>query len=100
MINLLSNFKKATEEIKIDFPDITISNYFFPEKAGNPYVSSFHGIKEDLVKSSKYFIDSCGIPDFVEGDSQLVEKCLEEKGKVLKRKFNGAIMGKHVVDKK
>ena len=40
----------------------------------------------------------CGVPDFVQGDYDNVEKVLKKYNKRLKRKFAGAGIGKYVVD--
>ncbi len=69
-------------------------------------INSFNVIlssnKTENSKLQEYinsFFSIAGVPDFVGGDYKMIEIALQPYNKVLQRKFNGMLSGKHVVDK-
>jgi hypothetical protein len=59
-------------------------------------------LKDCLRPVTYIFLHNCGIPYFVrvDGSYAFIEELLNNEGKTLKSKFNGLVVGKHVVDKK
>jgi hypothetical protein len=79
-------------------------NAFINQGQKNLYfdVNISSNLKDYLRPVTYSFLHNCGIPYFVRADDNydLIEELLNNEGKALKRKFNGLLVGKHVVNKK
>lgn len=51
-----------------------------------------------LQRALESLIGQCGAPNFASGNYEMIEKILKPHGKRLKRRFNGLLVGKNVVN--
>lgn len=62
------------------------------------YVVVVESQNRDRINNAlERFIGQCGAPNFVRFDYELILPILKKRGQTLKRRFSGALIGKHVV---
>lgn len=92
---LTNNIRNGKEFVGSNYPSVKIdvdlkeTNYRVWIKGKN---------KEHFQGAISDFMGICGVPEFVSGELDLVQRVLSQYGKTLKRKFLGSAVGKHVVD--
>ena len=96
IIDITKDIKRGVDKITNNYKDIRISITHY-----NDYIISFRSSnKEYLEKALSEFIKTSGLPYYVTGRCDIVDKILLQYGKALEDKVRNSWLGKHVVDLK
>lgn len=93
--NLAKNLEAALRDL---YKNKTIDTFMHLDT--NAFVIDIRGKNQgDIAQAVDRLFEQAGVPNFVYRNYLLAEEKLAPYGKTLQRRFGGALVGKHVVDK-
>ena len=98
--DVMSQLRSARDHVASRYQTIDCKVDFIPRESRTELRVRIEAQQPALLEQAvKDYVKIAGSPDFVQSGSDyaLMDRVLREIGKMLKRKYGGALVGKHVV---